>query len=495
MKLLSELMSEEDSEASKQAKQLGLTSKGWGRWADKSGNVTHNTDNGKLVPVDSSQGDLPLDTPAGSTANPDATSGTPQRPETGAPTERPDREKQFGKKQQAKKHVKQILAIAKTHDWDFEYSDDHSAWRKGHQQLKDLTSAIALSGARPEEVKGMLDKVGAGNRYDAGLAKQVKMRRAELRKKGVDIPDGIAPPPHTKSFDGGRGTQTTGIPGSGPGQQAYDDDVFNKGSATGQNPRGTGDGATRGEQPPMSKQNPNLPPRTPPAARGSGEAGEEPDWDAQAALARGQDAMEKGLDPEAGERPASGDQDNKADDEFGGTYIDPVDDRKNVQIPQPDGSYKVSNRNGDWRQFPDYDQARHFATKSGSYPTVPGAAHDRGKSAARPAKNPPNTKGPHPLSIKKTKPGQGPSPQGPAYTGPTHPPTDPKLVAQWKAQADMAKRATAKSRAEKAKRRAGKQPYGKLGISGMAGPPIGPNKLEPPEETNRDRGGRSPRKK
>lgn len=50
MILLSELF-EDDSEAAKQAKQMGLVSKGFGRWADKSGKVTHVTKNGRLVPV------------------------------------------------------------------------------------------------------------------------------------------------------------------------------------------------------------------------------------------------------------------------------------------------------------------------------------------------------------------------------------------------------------------------------------------------------------
>lgn len=41
----------EDAETSRQARALGLTSIGWGRWADKSGEMTHTTKDGKLVPV------------------------------------------------------------------------------------------------------------------------------------------------------------------------------------------------------------------------------------------------------------------------------------------------------------------------------------------------------------------------------------------------------------------------------------------------------------
>jgi len=38
----------EESEASEEAKKNGLVSKGWGRWADKEGNVVAQTDKGKL---------------------------------------------------------------------------------------------------------------------------------------------------------------------------------------------------------------------------------------------------------------------------------------------------------------------------------------------------------------------------------------------------------------------------------------------------------------
>ena len=44
---------DEDSQASQQAKQMGLTYKGFGRWADpQTGKVTHKSDNGRLVAVD-----------------------------------------------------------------------------------------------------------------------------------------------------------------------------------------------------------------------------------------------------------------------------------------------------------------------------------------------------------------------------------------------------------------------------------------------------------
>jgi len=55
MILLSELL-DEDGEAADQAKQMGLISKGWGRWADpRTGKVTHKSDGSRLVAVDPQQ--------------------------------------------------------------------------------------------------------------------------------------------------------------------------------------------------------------------------------------------------------------------------------------------------------------------------------------------------------------------------------------------------------------------------------------------------------
>jgi hypothetical protein len=60
MKTLLEHITEEfmreESQAAQQAKQMGLISKGWGRWADpRTGKVTHKTDGDRLVPVDPKQ--------------------------------------------------------------------------------------------------------------------------------------------------------------------------------------------------------------------------------------------------------------------------------------------------------------------------------------------------------------------------------------------------------------------------------------------------------
>ena len=55
MTLLNELL-DEDGEAAAQAKQMGLISKGWGRYADpKTGKITHKSDGSRLVPIDPKQ--------------------------------------------------------------------------------------------------------------------------------------------------------------------------------------------------------------------------------------------------------------------------------------------------------------------------------------------------------------------------------------------------------------------------------------------------------
>ncbi len=52
-RLVEEVMKEGQSEAAKEAKQKGLVSKGWGRWADpKTGKIVAQTMDGKLEWVD-----------------------------------------------------------------------------------------------------------------------------------------------------------------------------------------------------------------------------------------------------------------------------------------------------------------------------------------------------------------------------------------------------------------------------------------------------------
>jgi len=47
--LLSFLSEAADSESAQKAKEMGLTSAGYGNWRDKSGNVVARTENGQLV--------------------------------------------------------------------------------------------------------------------------------------------------------------------------------------------------------------------------------------------------------------------------------------------------------------------------------------------------------------------------------------------------------------------------------------------------------------
>lgn len=42
----------EDSQVMKEAEILGLTHVGWGKYADKQGNITHISEGGKLIPVE-----------------------------------------------------------------------------------------------------------------------------------------------------------------------------------------------------------------------------------------------------------------------------------------------------------------------------------------------------------------------------------------------------------------------------------------------------------
>ena len=52
-KLLSNLLSEEDSDTAKKAHSKGWVSGGWGTWKDDSGKTVARTINGRLVPIDS----------------------------------------------------------------------------------------------------------------------------------------------------------------------------------------------------------------------------------------------------------------------------------------------------------------------------------------------------------------------------------------------------------------------------------------------------------
>ena len=51
LRLLIKEVINEESDAAKKAHQLGLKSKGWGNWADKSGKVVAKSQDGKLVKI------------------------------------------------------------------------------------------------------------------------------------------------------------------------------------------------------------------------------------------------------------------------------------------------------------------------------------------------------------------------------------------------------------------------------------------------------------
>lgn len=74
LEFLADLLGEADSATVKQAKQLGLTSMGFGRWG-KNGKTTHNTVDGKLVPVSKSV-----------TTNKKSATSNPTTPTTSSPT-------------------------------------------------------------------------------------------------------------------------------------------------------------------------------------------------------------------------------------------------------------------------------------------------------------------------------------------------------------------------------------------------------------------------
>ena len=92
--LLSELL-EDDSPAAQQAKQMGLISKGWGRWADSTGKVTHYTKDGQLRKVGSGELDQP------------AMKRRPKRPRPNRGREVPNKIPQAAKEQPQQVPVKQ----------------------------------------------------------------------------------------------------------------------------------------------------------------------------------------------------------------------------------------------------------------------------------------------------------------------------------------------------------------------------------------------------
>lgn len=54
---------------------------------------------------------------------------------------------------------KQKLEIAlKYHDWHYEYADDHSVWKTGHQQSLQINELIKEANLPEEELKELVGK-------------------------------------------------------------------------------------------------------------------------------------------------------------------------------------------------------------------------------------------------------------------------------------------------------------------------------------------------
>ena len=93
MKTLGQLLLEA-SQASQQAKQMGLTYSGFGRYKDKSGKVTHKSQGGKLVKVTAQKPSVQKPTAAKSTAPPGIMKQKP--PATPTVSNEPKPEMKFG---------------------------------------------------------------------------------------------------------------------------------------------------------------------------------------------------------------------------------------------------------------------------------------------------------------------------------------------------------------------------------------------------------------
>jgi AraC-like DNA-binding protein len=169
--LLSDLLKKlrEASGAADQAKQMGLTYKGFGRWADpRTDKITHKTDGDRLTKVDPTQTKLGLDDPSvekdpGRKAGKDAETQARWKEKTarhGAPSERETREKRFARREQTKDTVKDIADQIHNHDWTHDYSDDPSARRSGAQEKIKLIDTIAKSGFTYSQTKQIFRKAG-----------------------------------------------------------------------------------------------------------------------------------------------------------------------------------------------------------------------------------------------------------------------------------------------------------------------------------------------
>ena len=223
--LLSELLSDfifnEDSPAADQAKQMGLVYKGFGRWADaRTNKVTHKTDGGRLVKVDPAQTKMGLDDPEvekdpGRKAGRDAETQDrwkEKTPRVGAPSERETREKRVARRQRPKETVKDIADQIHNHDWTYDYSDDHSEWKRGEREENELMDTIARSGFTYSQTKQIFRNAGgktlkhggtiAGEDFSAKDWRQILRRRITIAKQVQRGIKGVEPvPPAPTKWD------------------------------------------------------------------------------------------------------------------------------------------------------------------------------------------------------------------------------------------------------------------------------------------------------
>lgn len=434
--LISDYIKEEDSEASAEAKGKGLEYKGFGRWADpRSGQVTHKTQDGRLVPVDPSQGELPMDKGPAIEKQPEIPGAKrSQRARKGpgvvkgAPADRPEREKSFASQQGKAQAIKQVAQLAKNHDWDYEYSDDHSVWQKGKQSERAIIKGLADSSVSREEADSIFDRLNLGHKFGDKMWSQVERMRQSGGGPGREIPDpkygqiqglpggdrpaagGSADTPagtlekpgdeydKDAEFDRYQGGAEKGldIPSQGdePTGADYDKaaefDKYQSGAEKGLDLPSQGD-APQKDKLPKGPDTPSVVkfhdvggpsgPRSKPGniwkvpgmSKGPQIIGSKNHNGEVAHFSDPQDAATYATSTRDFSsfasvltKPKVSGGAAPATDQFGGVPIKPESDKKGVSIPQNDGSYKAVNRNGEWRQFPDRESAQHFVTKSGT---------------------------------------------------------------------------------------------------------------------------------
>lgn len=258
---------EEESDASKRAKQMGLIYKGFGRWADpKSGKVTHKTDSGRLVPVGQDKpdtgaagggGQQPPSGQAPSSAAPDSGDG-PQGRETSPEPEPGDYEKYNGN-------------IA-------------AAWKDKTGQRPDYETAQTPEYKKFARMFNTQPKAGQPQKDDEGFPLD-RDGGVSLDKMGFELSDQGR---ERQTMTHPSGIEVTSVPGTtmvkGPDGKSKSFDMSKFGSDV------DADKAARKFAAKLVRQEDDA---------------EGDHYNKMAQQARGQDAMEKGLDPEAGEDPVS----------------------------------------------------------------------------------------------------------------------------------------------------------------------------------------------